>query len=70
MISLMAISPPVAFDHYLVTKLSAHMHLFLVFALVFASLEHIRRNHEKADTETVQKPVRTDKRILSRAAAT
>ncbi len=41
-ISLMCLLPAWAFTHYLVSKLSGHMHLFILVAMVLTSLDYVR----------------------------
>ena len=76
MISLMVVSPAWAFDHYLVTKMSAHMNLFLIFAMVFTSLEYVRQkteasgdSSEQSDDKDQTQPA-SQRRILARATTT
>ncbi len=67
-ISLMSLLPGWGTDHYIVTKMSMHMHMFLIVALVFTSLEHIKLNSENTGEKTKNKPVKEYKRILHKAS--
>ena len=69
LISLVSLSPPWAFTHYLVSKVSGHMHLFLIVALVVTSLNYLLQGEAKVANQVALKPMpKINKRILSRAA--
>lgn len=67
-ISLMSIAPPWAFDHYIVTKMNSHMHLFLIFALAMACLEYVKSNNQTPKKNKKTKTPIQDTRILRRAS--
>ncbi|PCJ88878.1 MAG: hypothetical protein COA54_01215 [Thiotrichaceae bacterium] len=69
-ISLMSIIPPWAFDHFIVTKMNSHMHLFLIFALVMTCLEYVKSNNQKPMKNKRRKSPTQDMRILRRASHT
>jgi len=69
-ISLMSILPPWAFDHYIVTKMSSHMHLFLIFGLVLACIGHAKANNQEptpgTDNITPEKNMRILRKVSSK----
>jgi hypothetical protein len=68
LISLVSLSPPWAFTHYLVTKMTGHMHLFIVVTLVVTSLDYLLKDSKQPITVRSEAGTNNVKRILSRAS--